>query len=388
MPKQRVGLGRGLDALIPGATPVSDAISLDTSLSASALFEVPVEAITPNPHQTRGPLGDDEQMLQLAESIQQYGLLQPLLVKVDGEDEYGPRYQLIAGERRWRAAQLAGLERVPVVIKEATPQLMLEMALVENLQRADLNPLEEAQGYVTLMEEYQLTQEDVAQRVGRNRATVANTVRLLQLPDEVRDALLQLPKVFTEGHARAVLQINGDAERVHATKQIIAQRMSVRGAEELARRYNEASMQLTPDRLGGKNRPQSYETRVLEEEFTRAVQMKVRLQRTTRGKGSLTLYFTNEEQLQLLYEWLVAQRAAALDGVDGSQGLGSMGGMRGLSAFDPNALDLSEIAGISDAGSVDAVSGAGSANGSGASGDGQNGHSPLDDAFDVSFDDE
>jgi ParB family chromosome partitioning protein len=259
---------------------------------------------------------------------------------------------------------------------------MLEMALVENLQRSDLNPLEEAQGYVTLMEEYHLTQEEVAQRVGRSRPTISNTMRLLELPDEVRDALLQLPKVFTEGHARAVLQINGDAERVHATKQIIAQRMSVRGAEELARRYNEASMQLTPDRLGGKSRPQNYETRVLEDEFTRAVQMKVRLQRTTKGKGSLTLYFSNEEQLQLLYEWLVAQRMGALDGRTGSPGMNGVGGPGG---FDANALDLSEIAGTSNTGSIDAVLGAGGANGSGASGDDQNGHSPLENAFDVGF---
>jgi ParB family chromosome partitioning protein len=337
MPKQRFGLGRGIDALIPGTEPIAADRVLDTSLSNSALYDVPIDAIVPNAQQPRAPVGDDQELLELADSIQQYGLLQPLLVALEGEDETGVRYQLIAGERRWRAAQLAGLESVPAVIREATPQLMLEMALVENLQRSDLNPLEAAAGYQALIDEYRLTQEEVAQRVGRNRATVANTIRLLQLPDEVREALITMPKVFTEGHARAVLGINGDAERIHATKQIIARRESVRGAEELARRYNEASLRLTPDQRGGKERAQNYETRVLEEEFTRAVQMKVRLQRTTKGKGSLTLFFTTEEQLQLLYQWLVQQQR--------QQGLDAMAGL--LSA---NGFDLSNLANGSENG--------------------------------------
>lgn len=329
MPKQRFGLGRGLDALIPGAenisgsisgplsqplarppARVSDALALDTGLASSALYEVPIDAIAPNAQQPRGPVGDDEQLDDLAASIRQYGLLQPLLVALDGADDAGePTYQIIAGERRWRAALLAGLDRVPVVIRDATPQLMLEMALVENLQRTDLNPLEAAQGYLMLAEEYGLTQEQIGTRVGRDRVTIANTIRLLQLPQEVREALLTMPKVFTEGHARAVLQIVGDAERIEAMQHIIAQKMSVRQAEELARRYNAAAIRLTPDRRGGTVRQPSHETRALEEEFTRAIEMKVRLQRNVRGNGSLTLYFTNDQQLQTLYERLVAEQA-------------------------------------------------------------------------------
>ena len=307
MPKQRFGLGRGLDALIPGATIVPEDVPLDTGLSNSSVFEIPVAAISANPLQPRMPSGDDSQLLEMATSIQQYGLLQPVLVRIEGEDDEGePRYQLIAGERRWRAAQIAGLERIPAVVRDATPQLMLEMALVENLQRTDLNPLEEAQGYVMLIEEYNLTQDQVAERIGRNRSTVANTIRLLQLPQEVRDALIQVPKVFTEGHARAVLQVNGEDERIALTKQIIAQTLSVRQAEEMARRYNQAALRLTPDRHGGRTRAQSWETQQLEQEFTRATEMKVRLQRSTKGRGSLTLFFTNEEQLQILYERLIA----------------------------------------------------------------------------------
>src|SRR5579863_10245446 len=184
MPKQRSGLGRGIDALIPDTSPMAgDSYLVSGQSHADAgIFEIPIGAVAPNPHQPRAPLTEDETLLELATSIQEYGLLQPILVSVSGADVDGPRYTLIAGERRLRAAQLAGLERVPALIKEATPQAMLEMALVENLQRSDLNPLEAAQGYVTLIEEYGLTQDAVAQRVGRNRVTISNTIRLLGLP--------------------------------------------------------------------------------------------------------------------------------------------------------------------------------------------------------------
>src|SRR5579859_3605206 len=156
MPKQRFGLGRGLDALIPGSAPASDDAVFASQIAPSAMHEVPVAAISPNPYQPRAPMIEDEALLELAASIQEYGLLQPLLVTAAERNENGAPYQLIAGERRWRAAQLAGLDTVPVVIKEATSQQVLEMALVENLQRTDLNPLEAAQGYQMLVDEYGL----------------------------------------------------------------------------------------------------------------------------------------------------------------------------------------------------------------------------------------
>ncbi|HEY7780058.1 MAG TPA: ParB/RepB/Spo0J family partition protein [Ktedonobacterales bacterium] len=395
MPKQRFGLGRGLDALIPGPSPVPADLPLDTGVAASAIFEVPVDAIDPNPYQPRAALEDDEAMLELAASLQQHGLLQPILVTQSAMGPDGPRYQVIAGERRWRAAQIAGLETLPAIIREATPRMMLELALVENLQRTDLNPLEAAHGYATLIEEYGLTQEEVAERVGRQRPTVANTIRLLQLPDEIREYLLKTPKVFTEGHARAVLGITtGDADRLQAARQIIAQQMSVRAAEELARRYNQANLLLAPDRRGGKTRPQNYETRVLEEEFTRAVQMKVRLQRSTKGKGSLTLYFTNQEQLESLYQRLVAAEMAAGgedSGLFAVTGLGETVGLDSLSAMDTlgsgagmNAAGMNAASGAN--GYAPAVSGNGSGNGTGHATNGANGTSGTD-AFDSTFDD-
>ncbi len=332
MPKQRFGLGRGLDALIPGASPISDDSALDTSLSASSLFEIPVDVISPNPQQPRAAVEHDPRLLDLAASIQQYGLLQPLLVTLIDDNPDAPRYQLIAGERRWRAAQMAGVDMVPVVIRQATPELALELALVENLQRSDLNVVEEANAYVTLVEEYGLTHEQIAERVGRDRVTITNKLRLLQLPREAMDALVQTPKVFTEGHARAVLQINDESERVNATKLIITQVMSVRAAEELARRVNAASLSLTHDRRGSATRAQSFETQQLEQEFIRSIEMKARLQRSTKGKGSLTLYFTNEDQLQTLYDRLVGQPFPGMASGSSQNGAGH-------DAFDLGSLD-------------------------------------------------
>ena len=345
MPKQRFGLGRGIDALIPSVSHVSDDSALDTSLSASSLFEVPVSAIVPNPQQPRASVEDDAKLLDLAASIQTYGLLQPLIVAPLDDDPAHPRYQLIAGERRWRAAQIAGVENAPVVIRGATPQLMLEIALVENLQRSDLNPIEEASAYVSLVEDYHLTHDQIAERVGRDRATITNKLRLMQLPKDVRDALIEMPKAFTEGHARAVLQINGEDERINAMKLIVSQGMSVRGAEELARRVNAATLSLTPDRRGGAARPQSFDTRLLEQEFIRAIEMKARLQRSTKGKGSLTLYFTNEEQLQTLYDRLVGPGYPGSSGANGAAASGG-NGANGAQSYDFGSLD--SIGGLLD----------------------------------------
>ncbi len=168
MNKPRRALGRGLDALIPSAE------------SREGAAEIPISRVSPNPHQPRQAI-DEESLVELAASIREHGVIQPLVVT-----QVGDEYQLIAGERRWRAAQLAGLTSVPAIIKETTPQQTLELALVENVQRADLNPLEEAGAYRQLMDEFGLTQEQVAERVGKSRTAVANTVRLLRLPDDVK----------------------------------------------------------------------------------------------------------------------------------------------------------------------------------------------------------
>jgi len=281
---KRRGLGKGLEALIPSAGLVE----------GPAVKEIPIDDIIPNPYQPRHSL-DVESLEELAQSIKEHGLIQPLIVTL--ADEPG-KYQLIAGERRWQAAKMAGFSVVPAIIKEATPRQMLELALVENLQRADLNPLEEAEAYRYLMEEFGLTQEEVARRVGKSRAAVANTVRLLRLPDEVKKALAE--GLITEGHARALLALPGRELQVQGLKAILKKGLNVRQTEELVRRMQE-----------GKPRPQkpvpSPETRALEEKFRQALGTKVQLVRGKKG-GRLVIFFYSEEELQALYERLAGYK--------------------------------------------------------------------------------
>ena len=198
MPKTKRGLGKGLEALIP-----------PSPARHPGMAEVDLDAISPNPMQPRHPTPLDD-LKELAESIREHGLIQPLVVVHSGEGAY----QLIAGERRWRAAKLAGLTRAPVVIKEASPQQMLELALVENIQRADLNPLEEAEAYRQLAEEFALTQEQIAQKVAKSRVAVANSLRLLRLPDAAKRALAD--GEITEGHGRALLGVTDERPQLKA----------------------------------------------------------------------------------------------------------------------------------------------------------------------------
>ena len=294
MTRQRRGLGKGLEALIP----ISEEL-------APGVKEVPVEAIQPNPRQPRQAL-DPEALQELAASIQEHGLIQPLIVTEVESAEYDvePRYQLIAGERRWEAARLAGFSKVPVIVKEATPQQMLELALVENIQRADLNPLEEATAYRQLMDEFGLTQEEVAERVGKSRAAVANTVRLLRLPDEVKTALAA--EKISEGHARALLALEAEADQLRALAAVVQRGLNVRQTEELVRRMaavvaDHPSAEPLPPEL-------VVETRALEDEFRRSLGTKVQLFRSKKG-GRVVIHFYSEEELQGIYEHIVGGEA-------------------------------------------------------------------------------
>jgi len=255
-----------------------------------------VHDIAVNPRQPRQDL-DAETLSELAESILEHGVIQPLIVTEGAGD--GPRYQLIAGERRWRAAMLAGLETVPVLVKEATPQETLELALVENLQRADLNPLEEANAYHQLVEEFGLTQEQVAERVGRSRVTVTNSLRLLRLPDKVKDALAE--NRVSEGHARAMLGLAEMEQQMGVLRAIEKQGLSVRQTEELVRRLIAGTQ--------AKKRSETLQTpesRALEDRFRRSLNTKVNLYRSKRG-GRLVIYFFSEEELQALLDRIVGE---------------------------------------------------------------------------------
>jgi ParB family chromosome partitioning protein len=274
------GLGRGLGALIPR--------------SSTGLRDVRVDAIRPNPWQPRTSF-DQQELDELAQSIREHGVLQPVLVSELGDGVY----QLIAGERRWRAVQLAGLPTVPAMVKEATPQSSLEMALVENIQRRDLNPLEEAQAYRQLLDEHGLTQEALAQRIGKNRVTVANTLRLLHLPESVRQALARGD--ISEGHARAILMANGDSPRVQLLDRVLADHLSVRETESAARLLNDRPANGSAD---DDARARDPEIERLEDAFRQALGTRVRLLKGRNG-GRLIIHFFSEEELQGIYEAIV-----------------------------------------------------------------------------------
>ncbi len=271
------GLGRGLAALIPRTT--------------IGLREVPVGDIRPNPWQPRTHF-DEQDLEELAESIRAHGVLQPVLVSQQPDGSF----QLITGERRWRAVQLAGLPTVPAMVKEATPQASLEMALVENIQRRDLNPLEEAHAYRQLLDEHGLTQDRLAQRIGKSRVAVTNTLRLLHLPEEVRQTLAA--GSITEGHARAILMCTGDPQRLRLLKRVVDQHLSVRDTEALAREMN------TSRDVVAVAQPPDPEVERLEDAFRQALGTRVRLLRGRRG-GRLVISFFSDEELQGIYELIV-----------------------------------------------------------------------------------
>jgi len=232
MNAQTRGLGRGLGALIPPAAPLPPAEPTTGPGAAAGILTVPVEDIVPNPRQPRSTI-DQGALDELAASIRAHGLIQPLIVTHAPPTVAAP-YQLITGERRWRAARIAGLAEVPVLVKEATPQQLLELALVENIQRADLNPLEEAEAFQALITDFGLSQQEVADRVGKSRVAVANVVRLLRLPDPVKALLAE--DSLSEGHARALLGLADDELIVQAAGQVITRELTVRQTEELVRR--------------------------------------------------------------------------------------------------------------------------------------------------------
>lgn len=284
MSRSRSVLGRGLEALITGAE------STTTRTKATGVVEIPLAQLQPNPLQPRQHISTEE-LEELAASIRAHGVIQPLIVTRVDEG-----YQIITGERRWRAAQLAGLESVPAIVKETTPREMLELALVENIQRADLNPLEEASAYQQLMDEFQLTQEEVAAQVGKSRVAVANTVRLLKLPSEVKQALTV--GEISEGHARALLALPTVEQQLHALATIRRSGLTVRQTEALVR-----ALQTQPDKdvATSTERCLSPQDRYVVERFEEHLGTRVELLRGRKG-GRLVIHFYSDEELQAIYQ--------------------------------------------------------------------------------------
>jgi ParB family chromosome partitioning protein len=283
MSARKIGLGKGLDSLIP-ASEAGD------ETRTQGVLTVPLAAISPNPHQPRSPIREQD-LAELAASIEEHGVIQPLVVT-----EAPDGYQLIAGERRWRAARVAGLSKVPILVKDVAPSEMLELALVENLQRSDLNPLEEAMAYQQLTDEFQLTQKQIAQRVGKSRTAVANTLRLLRAARPVQEALLE--EKISEGHARALLGLEQEEKQAAALKTVLKQNLNVRQTEKLVRRLLGRQEEKKP-------KPQpSPETRALEASFREALSTKVSLKRKG-DKGRVVIYFYSDEELEAIYKHIV-----------------------------------------------------------------------------------
>lgn len=292
MSKPKGGLGKGLAALIPASSTVAPA--------ESGVTEVDVFCIVPNPRQPRMAM-DPVALAELADSIKEMGLIQPLIVTQLDDVAGKKRYQLIAGERRLEASKLAGMQKVPVVVKEATPQAMLVMALVENIQRADLNALEEALSYRQLVDEFDLTQEEVAKRVGKSRVAVTNSMRLLRLPDVVKESLAQGD--IAEGHARAMLPLNDELLQLTLLTRIIKKGLSVRQVEDTVRDL----LEIEGNKPSRKGKAKDTETQAVEDRFRRALGTKVDLVRSRKG-GRLVVHFFSEEELQGIYEVVTGEK--------------------------------------------------------------------------------
>ncbi len=301
-------LGRGLSALLPnaGAAP-THANPVEAPRPQGGVLQLAIEDVQPDKKQPRQNF-DDDRIEELAASIKVKGVIQPILVRRDGE-----KFRIIAGERRWRAAGRAGLKTVPALVREVSERQAFELALIENIQRADLNPVEEAEAFRRLIEEHQLTQEACAERLGKDRSVIANALRLLRLPEEVKSALAS--GALAMGHARALLGLGDDEAIKKASAQVIDRGLSVRETEKLVRKAKAPGKDAAKtedaadaERSAASTSPQ---VRSLEEQLQRALGTRVKLLDKGGGKGRIEIeFFSHEELDRLLARLLGASRSA------------------------------------------------------------------------------
>ena len=309
---RKTGLGRGLSALIPDnqqneENQTTSRIQTDQQGTPdSSILEIATDDIKPNPNQPRTHFNEQD-IKQLARSIEEHGILQPLLVS----DKENGSYQLIAGERRWRAAKIANLEKVPALVRETNPQEILELALIENIQRADLSALEEAAAYQKLANDFQLTQQEIADRVGKSRTTITNTLRLLELPDKIQKSLDN--NEITEGHARALLGLSNAEDMIQNLEVILSRNLNVRQTENIVKNQrlsNEShtEMENTPIKSDDNkleiNLPDSRHISVT---LQRLFGTKVTVQRANDGSGTLTIHFYSEEEYEGILSRLIEE---------------------------------------------------------------------------------
>lgn len=286
-PKKKQALGRGLGALMAET-------QTETGYSANSESTLPICNIVPNPNQPRTHFNESE-LEELSESIRENGVLQPLLVR-----KVGKTYQIIAGERRYQASKIAGLEEVPVIIKDVDDQKVMELALIENLQRSDLNPIEEAKGYRQLIKASGMTQEALSKAVSKSRSAITNSLRLLDLPEQVQDMMFE--GKLTAGHARAILAVPFEDQRVKLAEKVVAEGLSVRATENLAPLFSVGDTPRAPRPVT----PQSYKkaARVLRQVFNTNVRVK-----STRGKNKIEIEFKDEEELSRILGMVMESEA-------------------------------------------------------------------------------
>ena len=286
MAEKRKSLGRGLDALLGGATQTH------TSNTTKSLNELPIEEVGPGPFQPRKKI-NEQQLSELSASIEAQGVLQPIVVRERAvqDSQTGIRYEIIAGERRWRAAQIANLETIPAVVKTVSDIDAVAIALIENIQRENLNPLEEANAFQRLIIEYEMTHQEVANSVGRARASISNMLRLLELPNSVQELLNN--SSINMGHARALLSIQDPAMQLEVANLVAEKKLSVRETEKLVKSIIEGKTK-------EKKQPQKKDQDIinLEDTLTNQLGAKVTIKHNQAGAGTLTISYTSTDELE------------------------------------------------------------------------------------------
>lgn len=279
-------LGKGLDALIPKEK------KSEVPFENKGYTSLEAHLIKPNKLQPRKSF-DEESLNELADSIKENGIIQPLVVRRKGSE-----YEIIAGERRWRASQRAGIKELPVIIKDVTESTVLQLALIENLQREDLNPIEEAEAYNQLIEEFSFTHEEVSKKIGKNRSTITNHIRLLKLSDNAKKALNS--KEISAGHARALLSVDSDDQSDKVLEEIIKKKLSVRKTEELIKNLtNGEKTPIQPNKIKDDNENNDYFIEEIVEELTRSLGTKVKI-KNKGEKGTIEIEYYSSEELERL----------------------------------------------------------------------------------------
>ena len=294
------GLGKGLDSLIPTNVMMESEVKHATVSTASSAEEgkdgtlmVKLSKVEPNREQPRKNF-DEDSLQELAESLKQFGMLQPILVQNRGD-----YYEIIAGERRWRAAKIAGLKEVPVIVRELTDQEIVEISLIENIQREDLNPIEEAMAYKRLMEEFHLKQDAIAERVSKSRTAVTNSMRLLKLDDRVQQMLID--EMISTGHARALLALESKDAQAEAAVKVFDEKLSVRETERLVK---ELLNPVQKKEEKPKNQAEELVYKNLEEKIKQIIGSKVAINRRTDNKGKIEIEYYSQEELERIVELL------------------------------------------------------------------------------------